>query len=123
MLDDGSYDNVNKDILKYAQDKGTLIHKEIQTWLETGEEGFTSEFYEFVRLFYENQELFEQQAIFDFKSYAMASPQNRMKCYKQTSYYANGIEYLTGNRPKKLYLVHLPHGKEGKIYDLTEEFE
>ena len=125
ILDDGTYDNPNisKDTLEYARDKGTLVHKEIQEWLEDGIEGFTEEFYEFVRLFNQNKELFEEKAIFDFKTYAIATPKNREKCYKQTSMYADAVEYLINDRPKKLYLVHLPHGKPGRIYDLTEEFE
>lgn len=125
ILDDGTYDNPNisKDTLEYARDKGTLVHKEIQEWLEDGIEGFTEEFYEFVRLYNQNKELFEEKAIFDFKTYAVATPKNREKCYKQTSMYADAVEYLISDRPKKLYLVHLPHGKPGRIYNLTEEFE
>lgn len=123
LLDDGTYDNVDADILKYAQDKGTLVHKEVQEWLESGKEGFTDEFYQFVELFTANKELFENEAIFDIKTYAVASPKNREKCYKQTSKYADAVEYLTKRKPKKLYLIHLPHGKSGRIYDLTKEFE
>ena len=79
ILDDGTYDSpyISKETLDYARDKGTLIHKEIQEWLEEEKEGITEEFYEFVRLFNENKELFEQKAIFDYKSYAVATPKNR----------------------------------------------
>lgn len=122
LLDDGTYDNVDKDILKYAQDKGTIVHKEIQNYLEGNLEGFTEEFYEFVRLYQENIKLFSNRAIFDYKTYSIATPANRKKCWEQTSKYADGVEYLTGIRPEKQYLIHLPHGKSGKIYDLTKEF-
>ena len=69
LIDDGTYENphIGKDTLQYAKDKGTLVHKEIQEWLEEEKEGITEEFYEFVRLFNENQEVFKQKAIFDFK--------------------------------------------------------
>lgn len=125
LLDDGTYDSphISKETLDYARDKGTLIHKEIQEWLEEGKEGITEEFYEFVRLFNENKELFEQKAIFDFKSYAIATPKNREKCYKQTSMYAKAVKYLTNEEIEKLYLVHLPHSKAGRIYDLSNEFK
>lgn len=125
ILDDGAYDspNIDKEVLKYAQDKGTLVHKEIQEWLEEGKEGITEELYEFIRLFNENKELFEEKAIFDFKTYAVATPKNRKKCYEQTAMYADAVGYLTDDRPWKLYLVHLPHGKQGRIYDLVKEFE
>lgn len=124
ILDDGKYDNphILPEVLKYAQNKGTLVHKEIQEYLETQKEGFTEEFYEFKRLFTENKKLFEDKAIFDFKTYATASLDNREKCYKQTKMYAEAVRYLTGEEPKRLYLVHLPHGKKGKIYDLENEF-
>lgn len=124
LLDDGTYDNphIGKETLQYAKDKGTLIHKEIQEWLEDGKEGITEEFYEFIRLFNENKELFEQKAIFDYKTYSTATKSNREKCYKQTSMYADGVKYLTGEEIKQKYLIHLPHGKSGKIYDLTKEF-
>lgn len=124
LLDDGTYDsfNIDKEVLKYAQDKGTLVHKEIQEWLEDGKEGITEEFDEFVRLFNENKELFERKAIFDFKTYAVATPKNREKCFKQEMMYADAVEYLTKERPEHFFLVHLPHGKKGRIYDLRKEF-
>jgi len=125
ILDDGTYDSprIDKEVLKYAQDKGTLVHKEIQEWLEEGKEGITEEFDEFVRLFNKNKELFEQKAIFDFKTYAVASPKNREKCFKQTSMYADAVKYLINEKIEKLYLIHLPHGKAGRIYDLSKEFK
>lgn len=125
LLDDGTYDspNISKETLQYAKDKGTLVHKEIQEWLEEKKEGITQEFCEFVRLFNENKELFEQKAIFDFKTYAVATPKNRQKCYKQIKMYADGVKYLTNEDIENYYLVHLPHGKSGRIYNLREEFE
>ena len=124
ILDDGTYDNKNisKETLEYACNKGTLVHKEIQEWLEEGKEGFTEEFYEFVRLFNENKELFDTKAIFDIKTYAIATPKNREKCFKQEYMYADAVEYLTSDRPINYFMIHLPHGKPGKIINLGDEF-
>ena len=123
MLDDGTYDNIDKDVLKYAQDKGTIVHKEIEEYLKNGKIGFTKEFYTFLDLYNENKELFEQEAIWDIKTYATATPQNREKCYKQETLYAGGIKYLTGHEIHNKYMIHLPHDKKGKIIDLRKEFE
>lgn len=125
LLDDGEYDNPNisQETLDYAREKGTLIHKEIQEWLEEEKEGFTEEFYEFVKLFNENKELFESKAIFDFKTYSVATPKNREKCFKQIDMYSKAIKYLVNEEIENYYLVHLPHGKSGRIYDLSKEFK
>lgn len=123
LLDDGGYEGIDKDILKYAQDKGTIVHKEIETYLKTSETGFTSEFYEFLRLYKENQELFSKRAIFDYKTYNTNLKKNREKCYKQIQMYDKALEYLTGKGVDHYYMVFLPHNKEGKIFDLKEEFE
>lgn len=123
LLDDGSYEGIDKDILKYAQDKGTIVHKEIETYLKTSETGFTSEFYEFLRLYKENQELFSKRAIFDYKTYNTNLKKNREKCYKQIQMYDKALEYLTGKGVDEYYMIWLPHNKEGKIFNLKEEFE
>lgn len=123
LLDDGEYKNVDKNILEYARKKGTIVHKEIQNYLESHIEGVTSEFYEFLRLYTEEQEKFVKKAIFDFKTYSVATPKNREKCYKQIKMYAEGVKYLTGIEIDNYYMVHLPHNKKGKIYDLRSEFE
>lgn len=123
LLDDGEYKNVDKKILEYARKKGTIVHKEIQNYLESNLEGVTSEFYEFLRLYTEEQEKFVKKAIFDFKTYSVATPKNREKCYKQIKMYAEGVKYLTGIEIDNYYMVHLPHNKKGKIYDLRSEFE
>lgn len=123
ILDDGKYDNIDKDILKYAQEKGTIVHAEIERYLKTQEMGFTGEFYTFLDIFIENKVLFENKAIFDIKTYSVATPQNREKCYKQEKMYAEGIKYLTGEDIKNFYMIHLPHNKKGKIIDLGKEFE
>lgn len=123
LLDEGEYSNIDKDILQYAQDKGTIVHSEIENYLKNGIEGFTKEFDEFLDLFNDNKLLFEDKAIFDFKTYTTATPKNREKCFKQLTMYAKAIEYLTGEKITKKYLVHLPHDKKGRIYDLQSEFE
>lgn len=122
LLDKGEYTDVDPEILKYAQDKGTLIHKEIEVWWNTQKEGFTDEFYKFLDLFIENKKMFENEALWDYKTYAAATPEKRKKCYEQMEYYSQGIEYLTGKKITQFYMIHLPHNKKGKIIDLTEEF-
>ena len=123
LLDDGSYVNIDPMILKYAQDKGTLVHKEIETYLKTEKMGFTSEFYEFVRLYKENKELFDTKAIFDYKTYNQNLKKNREKCYKQIQKYDEAIKYLTGSGVDNYFMIWLPHNKPGKIFNLKEEFE
>lgn len=123
LLEDETYDKVDKEVLRYAQERGSIIHKEIEDYLKRQEMGFTSEFYTFLDLFIENKELFENKAIFDIKTYAVATPKNREKCYKQIKMYAEGIKYLTGEDIEGYYMIHLPHDKKGKIIDLKEEFE
>jgi hypothetical protein len=46
---------VNKDVLNAKSERGTLIHKEIETYLKTGEMGFTSELYDFIEWQEKNQ--------------------------------------------------------------------
>ena len=123
LLDDGAYVGIDKKILDYARDKGNIVHKEIETYLKTQEEGFTAEFYDFLRLYTENKELFSTRAIFDYKTYNTNLKKNREKCYKQIQMYDNCLEYLTGKRVDHYYMIWLPHNKEGKIFDLKEEFE
>lgn len=123
ILDDGEYQKVDEKILEYARKKGTLVHKEIQEYLEANKKGFTSEFYEFLRLFKAEQEKFKEKAIFDYKTYAIATPKKRYKCYEQEKMYAEAVKKMTGKEVEHLYLVHLPHNKKGRIYDLKEEFE
>lgn len=123
LLDDGTYIGVNKDILEYAREKGHIVHKEIEDFLKDQKEGFTSEFYEFLRLYKENEEKFSTKAIFDYKTYNTNLKKNREKCYKQIQMYDKAIEYLTGEKVDNYYMVWLPHDKEGKIFDLKEEFE
>ena len=122
LLDDGVYEGVDREVLDYARDKGNIVHKEIETYLKTSEMGFTSEFYEFLRLYKENEEKFATRAIFDYKTYNTNTKKNREKCYKQISMYDKAIEYLTGKGVDNYYMIWLPHQKEGKIFDLKEEF-
>ena len=123
LLDDGKYAKVDKSILKYAQDRGTIIHGEIENWWKEQKEGFTGEFYEFLRLYEENKELFSQVAIFDYKTYNTNVKEKREKCYKQIKMYAEAIKNLTGIEIKNYYMIWLPFNKTGKIFDLRKEFE
>ena len=123
LLDDGEYSDVDKDLLKYASEKGKIVHKEIETYLKTGIYGFSGEFYEFLYIYTNHEELFNSASIFDFKTYSIASPYNRKKCYEQIKMYAEAVKYLTGEDIDNYYLVHLPHNGKGKVYDLRKEFE
>ena len=123
LLDDGSYANVNEEILKRAQERGTLIHKEIEDFIKRGENGYTDEFWDFVSIYTNNKEKFENKAIFDIKTYAVATPKNREKCYKQTKMYADAIEYLTGEKITQFYMIHLPKTRKARLIDLTKEFD
>ena len=38
-----SYDAVDKELLRVASERGTLIHEEVENWIEKGECGFTEE--------------------------------------------------------------------------------
>ena len=38
-----SYDAVDKELLRVASERGTLIHEEVENWIEKGEGGFTFE--------------------------------------------------------------------------------
>lgn len=121
LLDDGSYANVDQEILKKACERGTLIHKEIETYLKSNIKGYTDEFYEFLNIYTTEQEKFLEKAIFDIKTYAIASKKNREKCLKQEKMYAEAIEYLTGKKIKKFYMIHLPKNKKGKLIELEEK--
>ena len=122
ILDDGEYANVNEEILKRAQERGTLIHKEIEDFIKYNKKGFTDEFQDFMSIYEGNKEKFENKAIFDIKTYAVASPKNREKCYKQIKMYADAIEYLTGEHITQFYMIHLPKSRKARLIDLTKEF-
>lgn len=123
LLDDSSFEFVDPKVLKYACDKGTLVHKEIQDFLEHQKIGFTSEFDEFLRIYAENKEKFQEKAIFDVKTYSQNSPAKREKCYFQIKMYDDGFNFLTGDRADNYYEIWLPHNKKGKLIDLKKEFE
>lgn len=38
-----SYDAVDKELLRVASERGTLIHEEVENWIKNGESGFTEE--------------------------------------------------------------------------------
>ena len=123
LLDDGSYEGIDPKILEYAQFRGSLVHKEIEMYLKHAEMGFTSEFYEFLILYTRNKELFNTRALWDYKTYNTNLKKNREKCYKQLKMYDEGIKHLTGKTVDNYFMIWLPHNKEGKIFNLKEEFE
>lgn len=121
LLDDGTYIGIPEDILESARVRGLLIHKEIEDYLKHQEKGYTDEFYEFLNIYTTEQEKFLEKAIFDIKTYATASKKNKEKCLQQEKMYAEAIEYLTGEKIDKFYMIHLPKGKKGKLIELEEE--
>ena len=123
LLDNGEYVDIDKNILKYAQDKGKLVHKEIEEYLKAQEMGFTAEFYEFLRLYTTQPEIFSTRAIFDYKTYNTNSKKNREKCFKQIKMYDEAIKYLTGEGVNEYFMIWLPHNKKGKIFNLRKEFD
>lgn len=123
LLDDGDYEGVDKNILEYARIKGSLVHKEIEDYLRHQEMGFTAEFYEFLRIYTQNPEIFSTRAIFDYKTYNTNLKKNRERCYKQIKMYDEAIKYLTGEGVNEYFMIWLPHNKEGKIFNLRREFE
>lgn len=123
LLDDGTYVGIPEDILKHAQMRGTLIHKEIEDYLKSGLNGYTDEATNFIEYYNEHSKEFEQQAVWDIKTYTTATKKNRKKCYEQLKMYSEAIEYLTGTKITNKYLIHLPKNKGIRIYDLEEEFK
>lgn len=123
LLDDGEYKNIPEEVLEYAQNRGTLVHKEIENYLKGSLNGFTDEFYEFLRIYTTESEKFLEKAIFDVKTYATATKKNREKCLKQEKMYAEAIKYLTGDDIDHFYMIHLPKGKKGKLINLEENNE
>jgi len=120
LLDDGTYKDVDENILKKAQERGKLIHKEIEMYLKKQEMGFTDEFYEFLDIFIENKEKWEDKAIIDVKTYKKATKKNKEKCYNQEKKYAEAIKYLTGIVINNFYMIHLPKGEKGKLIRLGD---
>lgn len=120
LLDDGSYKDVDPEILKRACERGTFIHKEIEEFLKEGTIGETREFLEFQIIYENNKEIFNSKAILDIKTYAQATPKNRDKCLKQERMYAKAIKELTGEYIHDFYMIHLPKNNKGKIIRLGE---
>lgn len=122
LLDNGEYVDVDPEILKYACEKGKIIHKEIENYLKHGKFGFTKEFYDFLDIYTNNKEIFDSECIIDVKTYSQATPSKREKCYKQCKMYAEGVKHLTGIEIKQFYMIWLPNKGKGKLIDLTKEF-
>lgn len=118
LLEDDSYNNVNEEILVQAQKRGTLIHKEIEDYLKHNINGYTDEFWEFIDIYNQNEEIFKNKGIYDIKTYSVASKKNKEKCLKQLEMYSEAIEYLTGIKIDDLYMIHLPKNKKGKLIKL-----
>ena len=107
LLSDNSYEGVPRKVLEAAALRGTLIHKEIEEWLKEGKEPISKEANNFIKLFNENKELFNQRAIFDIKTYFDNDIEKQKKTYEQTKMYGKGVEYLTGIEPENHYEIWL----------------
>jgi hypothetical protein len=137
------YTSVPGRVLEAAAQKGTLIHKEIETWVKTGEYGFTPELDAFVDISEQVQmkDMISEaivyndicagtidivctmnstvtgktvRAIIDIKS---TSVLNRESCRYQTSLYRSLYESRTGEKIDELYALHL-RGSTGKLVSL-----
>jgi hypothetical protein len=118
LLEDDTYINVDKEILEYAQRKGTLVHKEIEDYIKNGIKGYTDEFWEFLEIYNNNKNVFNDKGIYDIKTYSLLNKKNKEKCLKQLEMYSQAIEYLTGIKIDNLYMIHLPKNKKGKLVKL-----
>ena len=114
LLNDGSYDNVDKDILERAANIGRTVHLECQQWLQDHLEGFTDELQAFKGIYTQQPELFNQRAIIDLKTTARL---DKEETRKQCQMYADGVEHLTGIKITKFYAIHL-RGLKGKVVEL-----
>lgn len=117
MLDDGSFNNIDEDILIAAQKRGTVIHSECQDWLESGEIGFTDELQGFIDIYEHNKELFSQANIMDIKSGGLYTK----KVYGQLRMYANAIYYLTQQEINDFYVIHLPKNKNYRLVKIWKD--
>jgi len=123
LLDDGTFEKLKQDPfmaekIKYAADKGTLVHKEIEDYLRSNLRGFTDEFIQFEYIYTNELEKFLKEALFDVKTGTVL---NKKKTLEQLEYYAEAIKYLTGKEINNLYAIHLPSGKPGKLVKLKGE--
>lgn len=105
-----------------AKNRGKKVHREIEQFLKEGIIGETSECKRFIDYFYNNKELFEQKAIFDFKTISKCEKSQREMCFKQLSMYCEGIYYLSGQIINQAYMIWLPSNGNLEIIDLTKEF-
>lgn len=113
-----------------ATEIGINIHKEIEQYLNKSIEGKSPEFKEFKKILEKNKKIFEQKAIFDYKTYSECERKRREKCYYQICLYARAIFEMTGEIINKAYMIWLPRHeyiflkqqKKAQIIDLTLEF-
>lgn len=122
LLDDGSYQSVDSEILKKAQERGTLIHNECQAYIERKEMGQTNEFNAFKELWDKMYDKLKKPCIVDFKTYSSNDLKKQKKCYNQCNMYAKGHEYLTGEKITQFYEIHLPKNGDAELIDLTMLF-
>lgn len=121
LLDDGSYDNIDSEILKRACDRGHEIHKELEMYFKEGQLGDTREFYEAIDLIEKNKELLSEPSIIDFKTYKQATTKNKEKCLKQEKMYSKAVKELTGIDIKNYIMIHLPKDQKGSLIILRRE--
>ncbi len=122
ILHRGMYDDLPFINIENARIRGSIIHEEIENYLKKGIVGKTRECLEFIRFFESNRELFEQKAIFEFKTYRECERSKREMCFKQMAMYCEGIYYITGEIIKQAYLIWLPENGPLRLIDLTKEF-
>ena len=120
-LDDGSFKNLNaymQKIVDYACLKGSLVHKEVEEYLVSGDIGFTFELQEFIKLYHDNIDVFETKAIFDVKTFNKITKAKKDKTRKQCEMYSGGVEYLTKEKIEDFYIIYLPPNAKGQLIKL-----
>lgn len=119
------YSMVNEDVLNAKADRGTLIHKEIEDYVKTGERGFTNELYDYIelakgKLVPSNAELRVHNGFiagtidqigFDLVNnvdYVLDIKTGSKTDYSALQWQLSLYSLLLGNnRPQKLYCAHL----------------
>lgn len=117
LLQDDCYEYVSKDVLEKAAKRGTEIHHEIEMYIKSGIKGTTHEFAEFMRIYLENEEIFNSKAVMDIKTYNTLSKEALQKVKLQTGLYVKALRETIGDYESTIdtYVIWLPKDKKGKL--------
>lgn len=114
-----SYENVSEEVLKRASQRGLEIHKEIENYLKEGKIGSSQEFKEFVKIYLENQDIFQRKCVMDIKTYNTMTKEALERARNQTDMYVQALKWTTGEEADfETYVIWLPKEKKGKLIKL-----